>query len=484
MDLQGKCLMPGFVDPHGHAVMCGQMRMMADLSQCESFDEIIAELKAYIARNRINEKGAVIGYGYDHNFLAEKAQPDKTVLDQVSREIPIMIMHVSAHLACANSAALELSGITAETPNPAGGLIARMPGSNEPSGYLEESAMQLLQKNVVKRFKPKLMQMLRGIQQKYIENGITTIQDGATGKSDFMILKAMSALGMLKVDVVAYPLIAAGGEKLLQDNKKYVRKYHKHLKIGGFKLILDGSPQGRSAWMSEPYLGEPADYCGYPWMKDDQVYAATKAAIQAKQQLLAHCNGDAASQQYLDAYEKVSAELGNTSDLRPVMIHCQTVRNDQLDRMAALNMIASIFVGHVWYWGDIHMKNFGPKRGNHISPAKDAMDRGIHVNFHQDPPVTKPDMLHSVWCAVNRISREGQLIGADQRIDVFQALKSVTLEGAYQYFEEDTKGSLSVGKRADMVILSDSPLEVDPMEIRNIRVLETIKDGKTIFRLP
>lgn len=481
VDLQGACLMPAFVDPHGHAVLCGQTGMMADLSQCESFSQIIVTLKDYVARNRISPNGAIIGFGYDHNFLEEKAQPDKTILDQVSTEIPIMILHVSAHLACANSAALALAGITADTESPEGGLIGRLPGSTEPSGYLEEAAMQLLQQAVVKRFKPKLLKMLRGIQQKYIENGITTIQDGATTKADFMILKAMSALGMLKVDVVAYPLMPSGGEALLNANRKYMRAYQNHLKIGGYKLVLDGSPQGRSAWMSEPYLGGPTDYCGYPWMQDEAVYQCVKTAIEQGQQVLAHCNGDAASQQFLDAYERVLGENGSAANLRPVMIHCQTVRNDQLDRMARLNMIASVFVGHVWYWGDVHLKNFGLQRGNHISPVKDAMDRGIHVNFHQDPPVTRPDMLHSIWCAANRVSREGNVIGPDQRIDVYQALKAVTIEGAYQYFEEDAKGTLAEGMRADMVILSESPLEVDPMEIRNISVLETIKDGKTIF---
>lgn len=482
VDLEGNCLMPGFIDPHGHAVMAGQMGMMADLSQCESFAEIIAALKAYIAKNRITEKGAVIGFGYDHNFLAEQAQPDKTVLDQVSTAIPIFIMHVSAHLACANSAALKLSGITGDTPNPDGGMIGRMADGKEPSGYLEEAAMQLMQKAVIRRFKPKILQMLGNIQKKYLENGITTIQDGATAKSDFLILKLLSTLGMLKVDVVAYPLMTSGGSELLHKNIKYTETYHKHLKIGGYKLVLDGSPQGRSAWMSEPYLGGDPNYCGYPWLSDEQVNIFTKQAVSEGRQLLAHCNGDAASQQFLDAYEKACAECGHTKELRPVMIHCQTVRNDQLDHMAALGMIASIFIGHVWYWGDIHVKNFGYERGNHISPAKDALTSGVHVNFHQDPPVTKPDMLHSVWCAVNRMSRSGNIIGEAQKIDVYQALRAVTIEGAYQYFEEKEKGTLEEGKRADMVVLSASPLEVDPMEIRNIKVLKTIKDGKCIFK--
>lgn len=144
-------------------------------------------------------------------------------------------------------------------------------------------------------------------------------------------------------------------------------------------------------------------------------------------------------------------------------------------------MIASVFVGHVWYWGDVHKKNFGEKRGNHISPVKDALERGIHVNFHQDTPVTKPDMLHSVWCAVNRLSRGKDVIGADQKIPVYDALRAVTIEAAYEYFEEDSKGTIEVGKRADLVILDQSPLETDPMKIKEIKVLETIKDGKTVF---
>ncbi len=201
-------------------------------------------------------------------------------------------------------------------------------------------------------------------------------------------------------------------------------------------------------------------------------------------QLLVHCNGDAASEQFLNAYEKAIAESSNPNkdNLRPVMIHCQTVRNDQLDRMAKLNMIPSIFVGHVYYWGDVHMRNFGPERGHHISPVKDALDRGMVINFHQDTPITKPNMLHSVWAAVNRISRGGNVIGEDQKIGVYDALKAVTINAAYEYFEEDSKGSIKEGKRADLVILSDDPMAVDPTAIKDIQVLETIKDGKTIYK--
>lgn len=483
VDLQGQCLMPSFIDSHGHFVMNGQMSVCADLSACQSFDEIIQTLKQYIEKNKITEKGVVIGFGYDHNFLAEEGQPDKRVLDQVSREIPILAMHVSGHLACVNSATLALAGIDEKTPEPNGGVIGRTGMGNEPSGYLEEAGMLAVQQAVAARIKVDFAGIVQGMQKTYIENGVTTVQDGATSEADIKTLLAMSAGGHLKIDVVAYPLMPSGGKKIMEENRGICGTYCGRLKIGGYKLVLDGSPQGRSAWMTEPYLGGEEGYCGYPWMPDEEVQAYVRQAVEERRQLLVHCNGDAAGDQFLNAYEKAVEETKPEEDLRPVMIHCQTVRNDQLDRMAKLKMITSIFIGHVWYWGDIHMKNFGPVRGNHISPVKDAMDRGLMVNFHQDTPVTKPNMLHSVWCAVNRISRKGAVIGADQKVSVYDALKAVTINGAYEYFEEDSKGTISVGKRADLVVLDRSPLEVEPEEIKNIRVMETIKDGISIYQL-
>lgn len=481
IDLDGKCLMPSFIDPHSHVAMNGQLALCADLGDCESFQDIIDTLKTYIKEKKIKSKGAVLGFGYDHNFLKEQAHPDKRVLDQVSTEIPIFILHVSAHLGCVNSKALELAGVTSDTPNPEGGIFGRLEDGKEPSGYLEEGGMMALQAVVRKRMKINIADMFRGMQKTYIEHGVTTVQDGATTPMDFNLLKFMEMTGMLKIDVVSYPLMTNKGVDLLHKNKNRVCKYKKHLKIGGYKLVLDGSPQGKSAWMSQPYEGEE-EYCGYPWMKDEAVEENIRIALQENQQLLAHCNGDAASEQFLTLYEKVSKEVRHKQDLRPVMIHCQTVRDDQLNRMPALGMIASVFVGHVFFWGDVHKKNFGEVRGNHVSPVKSALDRDICVNFHQDTPVTKPDMMHSVWTAVNRISRTGHLIGEDQKIDVYEALKAVTINGAYQYFEEDSKGSIEPGKRADLVILDRSPLETDPMEIRDIKVLETIKDGVSIYK--
>ncbi len=481
VDLQGKCLMPSFIDSHSHIVMNGQMSFTADLSECCSFEDIIETLKKYISDHKITEKEIVMGFGYDHNFLREQAHPDKKILDQASADIPIIIIHVSGHLYCANSLALTLAGISQETENPPGGQIGRICGSREPSGYIEETGIALLQPVIQTRVHIDTGFMLESMQDIYIRHGITTVQDGAATEENFAILKQMSDFGKLKIDVVSYPLISADGSKIFEKNRQMDNQYKNHLKLGGYKMILDGSPQGRSAWLSEPYEnGDRLEY-GCAYYNDETVTRYVKKAAEDRKQILAHCNGDAASEQFLNAFEKCIENDADGLALRPVMIHCQTVRNDQLDRMARLHMIASMFVGHVWYWGDVHLKNLGETRGNRISPVKDALSRKVIVNFHQDTPVTKPDMLHSVWCAVNRVSRTGKIIGREQKISVYEALKAVTINAAYQYFEEDLKGSIEEGKTADLIILDASPLEIETERIKDIQVLETIKDGNTIF---
>ena len=479
-DLNGRCLMPSFIDSHSHYVMNAQMSMCADLSGCNSFEDIVETLTQYIKQNNIKAQHAVLGFGYDHNFLAEEKHPDKNVLDKVSKTIPIFILHVSAHLACANSAALELGNINSETADPAGGHIGRLEDGKEPSGYLEESALMLIQKAIAARVKRDIKKIVKDAQTIYLQHGITTVQDGATDMQGFRLLKIFSMLHLLKLDVVAYPLMTADGCDVMHKYGDTYQNYRGHLKIGGYKLVLDGSPQGKTAWLSRPYENS-GDYRGYEWLPDEEVEKNIWIALDEGRQILAHCNGDAASEQFLNAYERASTATNGKKDVRPVMIHCQTVRNDQIDRMAEWGMLASVFVGHVWFWGDVHMRNFGVERGNHISPVQDMIKRGVVVNFHQDTPVTKPDMLHSVWCAANRISRSGKVIGEEQKISVYDGLKAITVNAAYQYFEEREKGSIKEGKRADFVVLDRSPLEADRMELKSIKVMKTIKNGKVLY---
>ncbi len=483
VDLQGKTLMPSFIDAHGHITMLAQYTAFANLGKCTDFQQLEETLLAYQKEKDIQD-GVMIAYGYDHNFLAEQKHPTKAVLDRVSAEIPICILHTSGHMCVANSALLEACGITEDTPDPEGGKFGREE-NGEPNGYIEEvPAMTKVLMFMFSRAAADFEKQMELAQNTYLKYGITTVQDGAVNPSAFQKLAAVAEAGGFCLDVIAY-LMADEANQTVEAYPAYENQYCGRLKIGGEKIILDGSPQGRSAWLSKPYEGEET-YCGYPACTDGQVKQWVENSIKAKRQLLAHCNGDAASQQYLDAFSQAVSDMPEKLEqvraLRPVMIHCQTVREEQLEEMSRLGMIPSIFVAHTWYWGDVHLKNLGPVRGSQISPVKSALQYGLVYNFHQDPPVVEPDMLHTVWCAVNRITRTGQPIGQEQCISVFEALKGITIHGAYAYHEEDRKGTLEAGKLADLVVLDRNPLKTDKMQIRDIQVLETVKEGKTLYR--
>jgi predicted amidohydrolase YtcJ len=481
VNLNGKTMMPGFVDAHSHFSQVAQSIFACDLSMAGSFSDIKNNLKKYVSENQINTEGIVIAFGYDHNFLEEQMHPNRELLDEVSDIIPIFIMHISGHMGVANSTLLELAKIPNNIPNPEGGKFGRDDSGNL-NGYVEEiPALMPVLGSVLARLKIDPVKQFQAAQELYLQNGITTVQEGAAVSQGMQQLIFFSQTEKLKLDIVVY-IMAEDYANAVAEFPEHINKYKDRIKIGGAKLILDGSPQGKSAWLTTPYENEK-EYCGYPIHTDMEVERILLDSIKGNYQILAHCNGDAAAQQFINEYKKsLSMTSDAGTDLRPVMIHCQTVRDDQLDEMKKLRIIPSIFIGHVYYWGDVHLKNLGSVRGNHISPVKSALDRGLIYNFHQDAPVTKPNMLHSVWCAVNRLSKGGRSIGEDQCIGVYDALKGVTINAAYEYHEEDQKGSIKEGKKADLIILDNNPLEVDKLKIKDIRVMETIKSGETVFR--
>lgn len=297
------------------------------------------------------------------------------------------------------------------------------------------------------------------------------------------MLEAAAEAGRLSLDVVGYAFWAQARAML---SGKTTGEYRGRFKLGGMKLMLDGSPQGKTAWLTKPYEvipeGQPTDYCGYPAMPDEQAVGLTEAAYRQGWQLIAHCNGDAAGDQYLRAISAATAAHPG-HDRRSVMIHAQTVREDQLDRMAGLGVLPSFFASHVYYWGDYHRDSvLGEERARRISPLRSAANRGMRFNLHNDSPVVPPDMMRLVWCAVERRTRSGQLLGPEYALTVEEALRAITIDAAYAYFEEDQKGSIAPGKLADLVILEADPTRVAPADVAGVRVLETIKDGATIFR--
>lgn len=489
IDLEGKAVLPGFIDPHSHLTGTTQYISTASLSDCTSFDDIVDALTAFIEKRGITAEGVVMGTGYDQNFLVEGQHPTKDVLDRASREIPIFIVHASGHMGVANSRSLELVGVTAETPDPEGGLYGRVEGTTEPNGYAEEPATLF---NFYAMCQPRMNldvpAMFGEMQDYYVENGVTTAQDGATQPDFADMMAAFARAGKMKLDIVGYPMDGHGVEGMLERNADFdSQDYIGHFRLGGIKMFLDGSPQGRTAWMTEPYEpGEDGatDYVAYGTMTDDEAYAFIRSGIDTNHHVLCHCNGDAAGDQLIAQYKRALEDSPNPDKhkLRPVMIHCQTIRRDQYQAMAEIGMIPSMFTSHIWYWGDIHLKNFGPVRGGRISAVRDALDAGLPFTFHTDVPVIAPKMLETVWCAVNRVTKGGAQLDEDQKIDVFNGLKAITINGAYQYGEEDRKGTLEAGKLADLAILDANPLKVDPMDIRSINVLETVKEGESVYR--
>lgn len=479
IDLRGGVLLPGFLDAHGHISSYATALLQPGVEDATDFAQIQAVIRRFLRDNRVSPGRWVMVKGLDSSRLAEGRAPDRHVLDEVAPDNPLVLQHQSGHNGVFNTLALRELGITAETPVPEGGRMALEHGA--PTGYLEENAfIEALQR--VPMPSPKEMgEAFVRAQRRYAAYGITTVQDGVV--MDLMTdqYRYLCENNILELDVVAYGDLR-GCDRFLEAFQDRWGRYRDHLKLGGYKTFLDGSPQARTAWMREPYAGAPDGYRGYPTLPDDQLLAYLRRALREGRQILAHCNGDAAARQYLDLYAQALAELEQPRDIRPVMIHAQLLGRDQLPALRALGMIPSFFVGHVYYWGDVHLQNFGLDRAEAISPVKSAADLGLCYTFHQDAPVTEPDMLHTLWCAVNRLTRDGRCLGPEERVSPLEALRAVTRNAAWQYFEEGEKGSLRPGKRADLVVLDRDPLRVDPMELRDIRVLATVKDGKTVYR--
>ena len=480
ISLEGKTMLPAFIDGHSHITSMAQTLGLVNLEGTISFEQIREKIEKYLSVKKPKKGEWVMGFGYDHNFLQEKKHPNKFFLDSITEEFPVLIMHKSGHMGVLNSYALSKVGINSETENPEGGLIKRMENSTEPDGYLEEKAMMIASDKVDRPGREEIICQLKMAQNIYFENGITTIQEGLTKQNEWNLLKYIADSKEIMADIVSYVDIREK-EEWFFENSEYHQVYHNHLKIGGYKLFLDGSPQGRTAWMSKPYLGKEENYCGYPIYSDEEVQRFIRKAIKEEQQIIIHCNGDAAAQQMIDSYEKIQKEEGQ-KDLRPVMIHAQLVREDQLKRMARLGMMASFFIAHTYYWGDIHLQNFGEERAKRISPAKTASKYGVPYTFHQDSPVLLPNMIETIWCAANRISREGKDMGHAERISTLDALKAITSIAAYQYREEDRKGSIKEGKLADFVILDKNPLEVEKEGLKDIQILATIKEDRMVYR--
>ncbi len=475
VDLQGHTLLPAFIDPHGHFSAAANALLQVPLDECVTLEEIAGRLREHIRAQRPEPGAWIIVKGYDHNALREKRHPDRALLDAAAPDNPVMLQHRSGHMGVFNTRGLERLGVTADTPAPSGGRIGLQDGRL--TGYMEENAFLEAQKQVPMPSVEALLDAYRRVQDQYASHGIATVQEGMLPTQLIPLYQALLQAGLLRLDVVGYP-DAASAAAVKAAFPEHLRRYKDRFKIGGYKMFLDGSPQGRTAWMRRPYEGG-GDYTGYGTLTDNQVEDVLRQAVRDGMQPLAHGNGDAACAQFLRAVQAVGPAA---SALRPVLIHAQLLGTDQLPAVKRLGVTPSFFVAHVYYWGDTHLENFGRARASAISPARSAEKLGIRFTFHQDTPVIPPDMLETVWCAVNRRTKAGVLLGEEERVDTLTALRAVTANAAWQYGEEGEKGTLAPGKRADLTVLDRNPLQTPPEALRDIRVLETYKDGVCIYR--
>lgn len=487
IDLKGRTLLPGFIDAHGHFPGSGMMEINADLNSppigsITTMEGVLDALREQAAQTDPGEM--VMGWGYDDTLLREKRHPTRAELDTVSTEHPVIAIHISGHMLVANSAALDLVGITAATPDPEGGVIGRRAGSMEPNGLLEENARNELMFQAQDMGLMDAFKMLKAAAQDYSQMGVTTAQSGGVDPAMAQGLSYASKFGLVHQRLVLFPLEIGFGESLLNGEFDPATYAAEKVQVGPVKLVADGSIQGYTGYLSQPYFTPyhgDADYRGYPAIAREDLFAKVEALHRAGYQLAIHGNGDQSIQDILDAFE-AAQKAHPVDDPRLILIHAQMAREDQIARMRQLGVTPSFFSAHTWYWGDRHRDVFmGPQRAANISPAAWALKYQVPFSSHLDTPVVPMEPLQAVWSQVNRITHGGQVLGPQQRIGVMQALRAVTIDAAWQIFQEGNRGSIEPGKYADLVILSGNPLD-DPMAMRDLRVDRTLVGGATIYR--
>ncbi|EEX11601.1 amidohydrolase 3 [Ruegeria lacuscaerulensis ITI-1157] len=488
-DLDGRAMLPGFVDSHGHVVMGGLQALSANLlappdGNVTDIASLQAALSAWAEANgdTVEAMGMIIGFGYDNAQLAELRHPTRTELDAVSRDVPIMIIHQSGHLGVGNSKALELAGITAETENPPGGVI-RKDEAGQPNGVLEEYAFfGALVPLLGSVGEDGLQTFARAGSRMWARFGYTTAQEGRSSGAAVQALRRVAADGDLPIDVVAFPDVLESRDFIASDAS---RTYADRVRVGGCKLTIDGSPQGFTALRDRPYydpVGDyPPGYAGYAAITREQLQDAVNWCFENGHQILTHSNGEGATDMLIAAIDEARLTYGDPGN-RPVLVHGQFLREDQVASLKRLGVFPSLFPMHTFYWGDWHRDHtVGPVNADNISPTGWVTERGMMFGTHHDAPVAFPDSMRVLAATVTRRTRSGDILGPHQRVDVMTALKAMTIWPAWQHFEEDQKGSIEVGKLADFVILSDDPTAVDPETLAQLRVVTTIKEDAVIF---
>ena len=487
VDLAGRTLMPGFIDSWGHFTLFAQQTLGVNIAYFSdkpphSKADVLALLKAAQPFN-----GWLIGYGYDAALLSDGALTLED-LDAAFPDTPVMISTLSTLTGQVNSAGIAKLGLTVDTKASQPGQIVKDPSTGKLTGallftpFLEAHAQAVgsySQDQALKTFK--LAEQLLAAQ------GYTTVQSYQLQPSEIANIRAAFDRQLLNLDIIGMPSISDASSGKIVEDADWIWGAYSHgdygLKIPGFQVATDAAPQLRLAAFTEPYLdttGFPKDWKGM-LLPGEMVDHWVEYAYEHDIQLFAYSNGDAGIDLSLSAIEKAIAATGKSGDRRTVIAHSYFARPDQLEDYRKLNIGASMMPPHLMLYGDLQMKLLGPARATKESPLASAERLGLNTTIHCDCPSASPNMMEAIWTAVTRTTLSGAVLGPEERISPYHALLGATRNGAYAYREEATKGTISAGKIADLIILDANPLTVHPDQIRNIRVIETIKRGKSIF---
>jgi predicted amidohydrolase YtcJ len=482
-------VVPGFVEAHSH-LLAGAFWAHTYVGWfdrrdpdgrvwpgCRSIEDVVARLTE--AHEKLTDPDApLIAWGLDPIYFPG----DRLVarhLDAVSTTRPVLVMHASIHLCTVNSVVMRAEGIDRHTAMEG---VAKDAGG-EPVGELQEAAMLLAGAPFLAAFgalaDPAAIERFGALATRA---GITTLTDlGGGPSSETDLQRWLDVAGTdefpARVSVFTNPAFGGpSGAGLAAAMVERVARSTDKVRFGGVKLILDGSIQGFTARLTEPYLGEHPN--GLWLLAPDQVSEAVRSALEPGLLLHVHCNGDEAVDVLLEACAEV-LPAGGVGDHRTTVQHCQLTRPDQYERMAELGLCANLFSNHLWYWGDQHVElTVGPERAAGMNAARRVLDLGIPLSVHSDAAVTPLGPLHVAWCAVNRVTPSGRVLGPEQRITVPEAMHAITLGAAHQLRMDDEIGSITPGKRADLAVLGADPFAVDPAALREVPVLGTVLGGR------
>jgi len=489
VNLKGKTMLPGFIDPHSHfmsaVLMSTQVNVASPpMGEVTDIASMIKKLQDFKNENKIKDGGWIVGWGYDQDLLAEKRHITKMDLDKAFPNNKVLIVHISMHGAVLNSKALEWAEVDENYKTPEGGVVARIEGTNEPAGLLMEMAYMPVFGKLPQPSEDEMMGLMEAAQMQYTSNGYTHAVEGFTHIKDMNTLKRAAKEGRFFIDIASLPGFNEMDEWL--NNPEYsFGEYDNHLKFAGGKFTLDGSPQGLTAYMAEPYKvpgpnGEK-NWIGNTSIPREELAKLAKVMVENNVQIMFHANGDGAIEDAIFAIE--NAGIKASDDKRPVIIHSQFQKPEHLKKYVELGITPTYFTNHAFYWGDVHIRNVGDEKASFISPMKAANDLGLVTSNHTDFNVTLLDPFFVMWTSMKRETRAGKILGGDQVIDAYAALQSITTCPAYQFFEEDRKGKIKKGMLADFVILDTNPLKVENVDaIKNVKVIETIKEGKTVYK--